>query len=70
MIIHKFYHFFHPYPCGRSKNDSYLCCRRKTNKFTSYITKDKHEIKCRFCNSTKVLSSDEIRSLNDLWRWE
>ncbi len=68
-IIHFFYKIIHgPYPCGRTKVDSYLCCKRKTNKWNSYLTKDKKECYCRFCNCIKILSSHSI-NLNHPYGW-
>ena len=69
-IIHFFYKIFHgPYPCGRTKENSYLCCTRKTNKWNCYLTKDKTEMKCRFCNHIKMLSSHAINK-NNPYAWK
>ena len=65
-IIHFFYSLYSRYPCGRTKADSYLCCKRKMNKWNSYLTKDKKQCYCRFCNHIKLLSSDPI-NLNHPW---
>ena len=59
-IIHFFYSLYNPYPCGRTKIDSYLCCKRKMNKWNSYLTKDKRKCYCRFCNTIKFSSTHPI----------
>ena len=67
-IIHFFYSLYNPYPCGRTKQDKFLCCRRKPNKFNSYLTKDKTEVRCRFCNSLKIMSNCPI-DLDNIYAW-
>lgn len=68
-IIHFLYKIIHgPYPCGRTKQDKFLCCRRKSNKFNFYLTKDKTEVKCRFCNSIKIMSNRPI-DLDNIYAW-
>ena len=60
-IIHFFYSLYNPYPCGRTKEDKHLCCRRdKITRWNSYLTKDKTECYCRFCNSIRILSNYPI----------
>lgn len=60
--------FYGPYPCGRTSKDSYLCCTRPINKWTSYLSKDKTKVYCRFCNSIKMMSSTPI-DINHPWGW-
>ena len=66
-IIHFLYSLYNPYPCGRTKADSYLCCKRKMNKWNSYLTKDKRECYCRFCNTIKLSSTRPIDFKKPLW---
>ena len=67
-IIHFFYSLYNPYPCGRTKENKYLCCRRKTNKFNTYLNKDKTELRCRFCNNIKIMSNCSINQ-DDPYGW-
>ena len=67
-IIHFFYSLYNPYPCGRTKENKHLCCCRKTNKFNTYLNKDKTELRCRFCNSIKIISNCSINK-NDPYGW-
>jgi len=59
-IIHFFYSLYNPYPCGRTEADSYLCCKRKMNRWNFYLTKDKKECYCRFCNTIKIASNHPL----------
>ena len=66
-IIHFLYSLYNPYPCGRTKADSYLCCKRKMNRWNSYLTKDKRKCYCRFCNTIKLSSTCPIDFKKPLW---
>ena len=67
-IIHFFYKIIHgPYPCGRTKETSYLCCTRPINKYTTYITRDRKEAYCRFCNTCRISANQSIKSLKHSW---
>ena len=66
-IIHFFYSLYNPYPCGRTKETQYLCCMRGTpNRWNSYLSKDKKECYCRFCNHLRMQSTHPINK-NHPW---
>lgn len=66
-IIHFFYSLYNPYPCGRTKRDKYLCCKRKINNFNCYLTKDHKEARCRFCNSVRISCNYPMKSIKFQW---
>ena len=57
------------YPCGRTKKDKYLCCKRPISSKSSYLSKDKKEVYCKYCNSIQMSSSEPIRSLDNWSPW-
>lgn len=49
-------------PCGRTKNNAYLCCVLLPNEENSYIINDDftHEIRCKVCNSIHISSNHYV----------
>ena len=58
------------YPCGRTKKDKHLCCKRPMSDKNSYISSDRKHIYCKYCNSLKMSSSDPIPNLTEWRPWD
>lgn len=65
--LYKFFKIKRNIPCGRNKKDKYLCCMLIPNKENSFITKNKHAVKCKVCDAVHMTSSMLIRQIDDAW---
>lgn len=53
------------FPCGRRKQDAFLCCELISTEKTAYLTYDKYgfEVRCKCCGSIKVLGNGHPNTL-------
>ena len=58
------------YPCGRTKKDKHLCCKRQMSAKNSYISADRKQVRCKYCNRLQLLSSEPIPNLTDWKPWD
>ena len=58
-ILYKLFHKHRKYPCGQRKK--YMYCGQPWKVNRVYVSKDKHEYRCKVCNSIRVLSNKELR---------
>ena len=54
------------YPCGRTKKDKYLCCKRPVNSKTCYLSEDQTAAYCLYCGHVRTYGNAKI-DLNNLW---
>ena len=54
------------YPCGRTKKDKHLCCKRPINSKTCYLSEDQTEVYCLYCDHVRASGNAKI-DLNNLW---
>ena len=58
------------YPCGRTKKDKHLCCKRPINSKTCYLSEDKTKAYCLYCGSCRANGNAKIdldHPWDDLW---
>lgn len=56
-------------PCGRTRKTQHYCCCLIPNEKNSYISKDRHEIKCKVCGNSHMFSSGIIKNINKIWEF-
>lgn len=57
----------HNYPCGRTKEDKFLCCRRRLTDKTAVFSEDRKTIYCKYCGSIVAMSNQPFRTIDDMW---
>ena len=57
----------HDYPCGRTKKDKFLCCRRRLTENTAIFSEDRKKVYCKYCDSIKAMSTQPFRTIDDMW---
>lgn len=68
-FLYKYLKIKRKYPCGRTKKNKDFCCCLTPDEKNSYITKDKHEIRCKVCGSVRMISSEPIKNINAMWEF-
>lgn len=54
------------YPCGRTKKDKHLCCKRPINSKTCYLSEDQIAAYCLYCGHVRAYGNAKM-DLNNLW---
>jgi len=54
------------YPCGRTKKDKHLCCKRPINNKTCFLSEDRTAVYCLYCGHIRMLCSTET-NLDNVW---
>lgn len=66
-LLFKLFKIKRTIPCGRRKNEHYLCCMLDTSEKTCYLVNDEYgyEVKCKCCGSTKISGNEHPENLQD-----
>ena len=54
-------------PCGRTKEDKFLCCCQPLDEEHCYLTADDTEARCKCCDSVKILCNKPIDLKKDIY---
>lgn len=55
------------YPCGRTKKNKHLSCKRKMTENTVFYSEDRKKVYCKYCGHLLILSSSPITSIEHVW---
>lgn len=59
-ILYKYFKKTREYSCGQKYADKCLYCAQPWKKERLYLSEDKHKIKCRVCNKTRISANYEL----------
>ena len=71
-LLFKLFKIKHTTPCGRRKNQHYLCCMLNASEKHSYLVHDKHgyEVRCKCCGSLKISANGHPKTLTEALSWD
>ena len=64
-VLYKIFGIKRSVPCGRRKNEKYLCCCQPYLSERVYLSEDKKSIICKVCGSVKMSSNIPIESIEE-----
>ena len=56
-LLYKYFKIKRKNPCGRKKNENFLCCQQPWIAERHYLTKDKKEWHCKVCDRCIIMSN-------------
>ena len=65
-LEYKYFHKTRTIPCGRTKQNKYLCCCQPFIPKRMYLSENKEECYCKVCNYIKISANHSI-DMNNLW---
>lgn len=71
-LLFKLFKIKRTVPCGRRKDQHYLCCMLNATEKNSYFIHDKHgfEVRCKCCGSVKMLGNGHLKTLTEALNFE
>lgn len=56
-------------PCGRKKNEKYLCCCQPLKEDRIYYNSDRTKAYCKCCGSIRLICSSPIKSIDEIMEY-
>ena len=73
-IIFKLFKIKRTTPCGRCKDEHYLCCMLDDTEKTCYLVYDEYgyEVRCKCCDAVKISGNGHPKTIQQAisWDWE
>ena len=71
-LLFKIFKIKRTIPCGRRKDEHYLCCMLDHNETNSYLIHDKHgfKVKCKCCGSTCISGNSHPKTIAQAFDWD
>lgn len=66
--LFKYFHIKRKIPCGRTKEDSYLCCEQPCDPKRIYFNLNRTKAYCKVCGSIRCMSNHPLP--NNPWVWD
>ena len=70
-LLFKLFKIKRTIPCGRRKDESYLCCMLFENEDNSYLIYDEYgyKVKCKCCDSIHISGNGHPKTLKEALEW-